>query len=130
MKKAIALFSFILTAFFAPALAQDQNMDPKVMLQRMTDRVKPDLMSTLKLDEKQAEKTIEAQFQWQRSKRELRMANDMNEEDRKNQNAEVDARRVKELKAIPLNDEQVKAVVAYFEEMRKQQAERRKQNGN
>ena len=44
MKKAIVFIPILLVVLMMSVHAQDQNIDPKVMLQRMTDRVKQNMM--------------------------------------------------------------------------------------
>jgi hypothetical protein len=66
MKKAIVFIPILLAVLMMSVHAQDQNIDPKVMLQRMTGRVKPDMMSKLKLTENRVEKAKNVQSQWQR----------------------------------------------------------------
>ena len=44
MINAIVFIPILLAVLMMSAHAQDQNTDPKVMLQRMTDRVKPNMM--------------------------------------------------------------------------------------
>lgn len=127
MKKLFLLLAVCTALIANTASAQNgQNADPKEMLQRMTERIKPELMQKTKLTDAQATKAIEVQFQWQRNKRELRMQTDLSEEKRKTRNEEINNVRNEELLAMGLNKEQITSVIEFFEEQRKQQMEKRK----
>lgn len=127
MKKLFLLLAVCTALIANTASAQNgQNADPKEMLQRMTERIKPELMQKTKLTDAQATKAIEVQFQWQRNKRELRMQTDLSEEKRKTRNEEINNVRNEELLAMGLNKDQITSVIEFFEEQRKQQMEKRK----
>ena len=106
------------------------NADPAAMLQRMKERVKPQLIEKTKITDAEADKVIDAQFAWQRGSRDIRMDETLNDEQKKTRNAELDVKRNAAFAAVPLTEEQLKSVNEFFEEMRKQQAERRKNGGN
>jgi hypothetical protein len=59
----------------------------------------------------------------------MRSLRDLNEEDRKKQTEELQAAENKEFGAIPLTEDQVKAVNNFFDEQRKQMQQQRQQNG-
>lgn len=119
MKKVILFFLFVLG--FSLSYAQ-QGGDPAVMLQRMKDRQRPELVEKAKITEAEADKVIEINFE---ARQQLRGLRDLSEEDRKKKLDEVNAGLEKKFKAIPLTDEQVKSVQAYFEERRKEMQQRR-----
>lgn len=96
------------------------------MLQRMKERIKPQLVEKAKLTDAEADKVIEINFDARQQMRGLR---DLSPEDRKKKMDEVNAGLVEKYKAIPLTEEKVNSVVAYFEEQRKQMQERRAGNG-
>src|SRR5215218_9255458 len=130
MKKLFLLVFLFTTMYTTKALAQGGgNGDPAAMMQRMKERVKPALIEKTKLTDAQADKVIEISFDHQRKRREIRMDQALSDEDKTKKNAEINEAQNKELKAIPLTDEQVKEVNAFFEELRKQQMEQRKNNG-
>ena len=123
MKKLFVLVAFLTTVYTMGANAQQQGGgDPSGMLQRYKERVKPQLIEKAKLTEAQADQVIEISFKYRSKMRGLR---DLNEDDRKKMMEELDGAQNKEIKAIPLTDDQAKAVSELFEELRKQQ---RKQN--
>ncbi|HEY1114993.1 MAG TPA: hypothetical protein VGE66_15595 [Chitinophagaceae bacterium] len=119
MKKVILFLLFIVG--FSVSYAQ-QGGDPAVMLQRMKERQRPELVEKARITEAEADKVIEISFE---SRQELRGLRELGEEDRKKKLDEVNAGLAKKFKAIPLTDEQVKSVQAYFEERRKQMQQRR-----
>jgi len=130
MKKLFLLILVFSTVYTSQAFAQGgTERDPAAMMQRMKERVKPGLIEKTKLTDAQADKVIEISFDHQRKRREIRMDQALSDEDKTKKNAEINEAQNKELKAIPLTDEQVKEVNAFFEELRKQQMEQRKNNG-
>lgn len=131
MKKLFFLL-VLFTALISTNVFAQQNgdRDPAAMMQRMKDRIKPSLIEKTKLTDAQADKVIEINFANQRKRRELRMDQTLSEEDRTKKNAELQDNQNKELKAIPLTDDQVKDVNSFFEEMRKEQMQRRQAGGN
>jgi Spy/CpxP family protein refolding chaperone len=127
MKKLLVLVALITTVYVTKADAQQQGGgDPAAMMQRYKDRVKPQLVEKTKITDAQADKVIEIMFNYRSKMRSLR---DLNEEDRKKQSAELQAAENKEFSAIPLTEDQVKAVNDFFEEQRKQMQQQRQQNG-
>lgn len=97
------------------------NGDPAAMMARMKERIKPQLIEKVKLTDAQADKVVEINFETQRQRRELR---ELGEDERKKKSAELDAERNKKFAAIPLTEEQVKGVNAFFEEMRRNMPQR------
>lgn len=107
------------------ASAQQGGRDTTGMFARMKERLKPQLIEKTKVTDAQADKVIEINLE---SRQQLRGLRDMSEEDRKKKMDEVKAENHKKYKAIPLTDEQVKAVDEFFEEQRKNMQQR--QGGN
>jgi hypothetical protein len=96
----------------------------------MKDRIKPSLIEKTKLTDAQADKVIEINFSNQRKRRDIRMDQTLTDEERTKKNAELQESQNAALKAIPLTDDQVKDVNSFFEEMRKEQMQRRQGSGN
>ena len=126
MKKLFALLVFMGSLFIAQA--QQGGGDPAAMLQRMKERVKPQLVEKTKITDAQADKAIEITFNVQRQKREIRMNDGLSLEEKTKRSVAVDEARDADLKKIPLSDDEVKSVVAFFEDMRKQQMQQRRQD--
>ncbi|MDB5252445.1 MAG: hypothetical protein JWP27_1614 [Flaviaesturariibacter sp.] len=126
MKKLLILAAFFLFITSLNANAQQGGGDPAAMAQRMKERVKPQLIEKVKLTDDQAEKVLDINLDIRSKMREFR---DLSPEDRQKKGAELDVDRDKRYKAIPLTDDQVKAVNAFFDDMRKQQAEQRRNGG-
>lgn len=120
MKKVFALLTFVFCCAATTVIAQPpgggMQMDPAAMLQRMKERVKPQLIEKVKLTDEQADKILEAQVWAQGQMRGLR---DLAEDQRAAKMKEVTEEKEKKWKAIPLTDDQIKATNAFFEEMRK-----------
>ena len=109
---------------------QNGDRDPAAMMQRMKDRIKPSLIEKTKLTDAQADKVIEINFSNQRKRRDIRMDQTLTDEERSKKNAELQETQNAALKAIPLTDDQVKDVNSFFDEMRKEQMQRRQGTGN
>lgn len=117
MKRWITFFAFIVAMCTTSAVyAQPGGGDPQAMLARMKERVKPELMEKAKLTDAQADKVVELQFE---SRQQTRGFRDMSEDERKKKTDEINADLEKKYKAIPLTAEQIKAVQAYYEDMRR-----------
>jgi len=110
MKKLITLAFFALLCSITSVHAQGGGgqMDPAQMLEMMKQRIKPQLIEKTKLTDAQADKVLEIQL-W--SQGEMRGMRELSEEER--------AEKTKKFKAIPLTDDQIKAVNDFYEEMRK-----------
>jgi hypothetical protein len=132
MKKLFFLLVLFTTVYTSKVVAQQNSgdRDPAAMMQRMKERIKPSLVEKTKLTDAQADKVIEINFSNQRKRREIRMDQTLSDEERGKKNAELQEIQNKELKAIPLTDDQVKDVNTFFEEMRKEQMQRRQGSGN
>jgi hypothetical protein len=125
MKKILVLF-FLFVAMLGAAHAQQGGGDSTAMMQRMKERLKPQLMEKVKLTEAEADKVVQINFEARQQMRGLR---DLGEEERKKKMDEINTGLAKKFKAIPLTDEQVKSVQAFFEEQR-QQMQQRRNNSN
>jgi Spy/CpxP family protein refolding chaperone len=126
MKKLFLLIALFTTVYVTNANAQQGGGDPAAMMQRYKDRVKPQLVEKTKITDAQADKVIEIMFN---SRSKMRGLRDLSEDDRKKQLEQIQADQNKEYKAIPLTDDQIKAVNDFFEEQRKQMQQQRQQNG-
>jgi Spy/CpxP family protein refolding chaperone len=126
MKKLLVLVALFTTVYVTQAHAQQgAGTDPAAMRERYKERIKPMLVEKAKITDAQADKVIEISFNYRTKMRGLK---DLSEEDRKKQFEQLQADQVKEFKAIPLTEDQVKAVNEFFEEQRKQM-QQRQQNG-
>lgn len=121
MKKLIvlaALFTALLST--TTAIAQGgPGGDPAQMRQRMIERVKPQLLEKTKISDTEADKVLDIYLAAQPQRREIRMDNAMSDEEKAKKMAAIDEESAKKYKAIPLKDEQVKAVGDFFDDMRK-----------
>lgn len=126
MKKIFFLLAFIASVFTTSVFAQAESAE--AMQQRMKDKIKPELVSKTGITEAQADKVIDITFSLQRQRRQVRMDQAISEDEKTKRYAEIDAARDKEYSAIPLTEEQIKAVNGFFEDIRKQQ--RKGQPGN
>jgi hypothetical protein len=120
MKKLLLVFAVVAALYTTSAAAQGGG-DPVARAQQMKERMKPMLVEKVKLTDDQANKVLDINMEVRQKMREFR---DLSPEDRKTKAAELDIDRDKKYKAIPLTDDQVKAVNEFFDEMRKQQAQR------
>lgn len=120
MKKLLLAFA-VVAALYTTDVAAQGGGDPAARAQQMKERMKPMLVEKVKLTGEQADKVLDINMEVRQKMREFR---DLSPEDRKTKAAELDADRDKKYKAIPLTDDQVKAVNEFFDEMRKQQAQR------
>jgi hypothetical protein len=91
------------------------GMTPEQRAERQK-QMKTDLVAKAKISEAEAEKVMQIQMD---SRQALRGLRDLSQEDRQKKMDEVKAENMKKFKAIPLTDEQVKAVDAFYEEQRK-----------
>jgi Spy/CpxP family protein refolding chaperone len=131
MKKLLALVAVFTTVLLSNANAQQGNgnggnFDPAAMKARYVERVKPQLIEKTKLTDAQADKVIDINFEARSKMRGLR---DLSEDDRKKKMDEVQTDINKQYKAIPLTDDQIKAVNDFFEEQRKQMQQQRQNGG-
>jgi lipopolysaccharide export LptBFGC system permease protein LptF len=127
MKKIFLFIAFLSTVFSSSVFAQN-NENAEAMLNRLKERIKPQLVEKAKITEAQADRVIETNFALQRQRRQIRMDQALSQEEKANRNLSIDAARDKEFSAIPLTAEQVKAVNAFFEEDARQQRQGRRNN--
>ena len=110
---------FFLTVIFATSLsqvsAQQGHPSPEQVIEMMKQRVKPGLIEKTKITDAQADKVIET-LVWAQGQ--MRGMRDMSQEEREKKMKEVNDERTKKFKAIPLTEDQVKAVNQYLDEMR------------
>ena len=118
MKKLVLLLT-LFTALFINANAQ--GGDPAAREARMKE-MKAQLIEKAKLSETQADKVIEINTA---SRDQMRGLRDLSEADRAKKLEEIQADLSKKFKAIPLTDDQVKAVNDYMAERRKQMQQQR-----
>jgi Spy/CpxP family protein refolding chaperone len=128
MKKLLVLVAVFTTVLLSNANAQqgNGNFDPAQMAQRYKERVKPQLIEKVKLTDAQAEKVCDIQLA---SRQQMRGLRDLSEDDRKKKIDEIQADNNKQYKAIPLTDDQIKAVNEFMDEMRKQMQQQRQNGG-
>lgn len=128
MKKLLVLVAVFTTVLLSNANAQggNGNFDPAAMKARYLERTKPALMEKTKLTSEQADKVLD--INWEaRSK--MRGMRDLSEDDRKKKMEEAQTEANKQYKALPLTDDQIKAVNDFFEEQRKQMQQQRQNGG-
>ncbi len=125
MKKVLALVALVLIASFNTIMAQPpgggQQMDPAQMLEMMKQRVKPQLIEKTKITDAQADKVLEIQVGSQGAMRGMR---ELSDEDRMAKIKSIREENNKKFKAIPLTDDQIKAVNDFYDEMRKNRGQR------
>jgi len=125
MKKIIALLTIVgciaTTSVMAQGGGGGQQMDPAQMLEMMKQRIKPQLIEKTKLSDAEADKVLEIQLWAQSQGRGLR---DLSEDERAAKQKETADERKKKMKAIPLTDDQIKAVDDFYEEMRRNRPQR------
>ena len=131
MKKIIALLAMVLCCSMTTLMAQGggQQMTPEQRMERMKTMYKPQLTEKAKITEAEADKVIEILADIQPKMRPIMMDQTMSQEDKEQKIAELNVDRDKRLKAIPLNDDQVKAVIATIDEIRKNMQNRPRGGG-
>lgn len=112
MKKLILFLCFVAMGF---TQVNAQGGDPAAREARLKE-MKAELVTKAKITEAEADKVMEINAG---NREKMRGWRDLSEEDRKKLIDEITAENTKKYKAIPLSDEQVKAVNAFFEERRK-----------
>ena len=121
MKK-ILMLVLICSGLFSTAMYA-QHSD-HAMLQQMKEKQKPGLVAKAGLTEAQADKVIEINLELRHSM--MTGIREMNDEDRAKKIAEFKAAKEKRYSEIPLTPEQIKAVYAYYDEMKKHMPEKPK----
>ena len=102
--------------------------DPAQMRQRMAERIKPQMIEKTKITDAEAEKVLDIYMAAMPQRRDIRMDNSLSEEEKAKKIAALNEESAKKYKAIPLTDEKVKALDEFFEEMRKNNQNRRPNN--
>jgi hypothetical protein len=120
MKKLFAILSVCVLISISNVQAQQGQGggDPAAIMQRMKDRIKPQLIEKAKLTDAEADKVIEITFESRTAMRELRNSN-LTDEERKKKLDEIQAANNKKYKEIPLTDEKIKAVNDIYAEQRR-----------
>jgi len=128
MKKLLVLVAVFTTVLMTNANGQqgNGNFDPAAMKARYLERTKPALIEKTKLTSEQADKVMD--INWE-ARMKMRGTRDLSEEERKKKMDEAQAEADKQYKAIPLTDDQIKAVKDFFEEQRKQMQQQRQNGG-
>ena len=117
MKKLFVLVAVFTTILISSASAQGGgNFDPAAMKARYLETSKPALVEKTKLTSEQADKVLE--INWTEVRMKTRGLRDLSEEERTKKRTEAQAEANKQYKAIPLTDDQVKAVNEFFEQQR------------
>lgn len=126
MKKLFVLVAVFTTMLLSNANAQGGNFDPAAMKARYLERTKPALIEKTKLSAEVADKVLE--INWE-ARQKLRGLRDLSDDERKKKQDEAQTETNTKYKAIPLTDEQIKAVNDFFEEQRKQMQQQRQNGG-
>ncbi len=108
--------------------AQQGGGDPETMKQRMKERVKPLLIEKTKLSDLQADKVIDIQFEASKHKKEVRNDQSLGDPDKKKKVEAINADVAEKMKAIPLTEAEVKSVMDFYEEMRKNMQQKKEGN--
>lgn len=128
MKKLLVLVAVFTTVLMSNANAQqgNGNFDPAAMKARYVERTKPQLIEKTKLTAEQADKVLD--INWD-ARMKMRGMRDLSQEERQKKMDDAQAEADKQYKAIPLTDDQIKAVKDFFEEQRKQMQQQRQNGG-
>lgn len=119
------LFAALFAATTSSAQGGPGGMSPEQRAERMK-QVKADLVAKAKITEDEAEKVMQIQ---QESRSGMRGFRDMTPEERQKKMEEIRTDNQKKFKAIPLTDDQVKAVDAFYDEQMKRMMNRAGGNG-
>lgn len=114
-----ALFAALATVSVS-AQGGPGSMTPEQRAERMK-QMKTDLIAKAKITDAEADKVMQIQ---QESRAGMRGLRDLSPEERQKKLDEIKAENTKKFKAIPLTDDQVKAVDAFFEEQMKRMMNR------
>lgn len=126
MKKLLVLVAVFTTVLLSNANAQGGNFDPAAMKARYLERTKPALIEKTKLSSEVADKVLE--INWE-ARQKLRGTRDLSDDERKKKQDEAQTEANTKYKAIPLTDDQIKAVNDFFEEQRKLMQQQRQNGG-
>ena len=99
--------------------------DPEAMKARMKERMKPMLVQQAGVSDAEADKILDINFDFQMKSRPIRMDQSLSEDDKKKKMKEAEDARDASMKAIPLTEEKLAKIKAFYDEMRKRQQEGR-----
>lgn len=125
MKKMLASILATFALLFTLHAQPPGGGDPEAMRARMKERIKPMLIEQVKVSDAEADKIIDASFDFQMKSRPIRMDQSLSDDDKSKKMKELEAARDKAYKAIPLTDEKIAAVNAFYDEMRKRMQQQR-----
>jgi hypothetical protein len=127
MKKLLVMVAVFTTVLVSTASAQggNGNFDTAAMRARYLS-MKPALIEKTKITDAQADKVLD--INWQ-SRSKMRGMRDLSQEERQKKMNDVRADVNQQYKAIPLTDDQIKAVNDFFDEQRKQMQQQRQNGG-
>jgi polyhydroxyalkanoate synthesis regulator phasin len=117
MKKIIGVLLAVFTMHIA--FAQPSGMNVERMKERLKERLVPELVSKAKITEKEADKVVDILVVFQQEAGKLRRDESLSEDDRRAQLQDLRDKRNKQLKDIPLTDEQLKAVKEIIDDMQR-----------
>jgi hypothetical protein len=118
MKKLFVLVALFTTVYINNANAQDKPAgDPSAMVDKIKEKLKPELMQKADLTEAEATRALDIHFTY--AKR-LRHFDNAPAAEKQKQTDVITAAENKELTAIPLTAEKIKAVNEFFAEQKKQ----------
>lgn len=92
-----------------------QQQDPAARMEKMKERMKPELIEKAHITDAQADKVLEISMDYRQKMRGLR---ELPDNERKPKYEQLMVEQSKAFKAIPLTDEQLVAVNTYFSELR------------
>jgi hypothetical protein len=125
MKKLFSILVAMTALVFSLQAQPPGGGDPEAMKARMKERIKPMLVQQAGVSDVEADKILDINFDFQMKSRPIRMDQSLSEDDKKKKMKEAEDARDASMKAIPLTDEKMAKVKAFYEEMRKRQQEGR-----
>jgi hypothetical protein len=125
MKKLFSILVAMTALVFSLQAQPPGGGDPEVMKARMKERIKPMLVQQAGVSDAEADKILDINFDFQMKSRPIRMDQALSEDDKKKKMKEAEDARDASMKAIPLTEEKMAKVKAFYEEMRKRQQEGR-----
>lgn len=117
MKKIIGVLLALFTMHIA--FAQPSAMNGERIKERLKERLVPELVSKAKITENEAGKVVDILVNFQLDAGKLRRDESLSEDDRRAQLQDLRDKRNKQLKDIPLTDEQLKAVKEIIDDMQR-----------
>ena len=125
MKKLFSILVAMIALVFSLQAQPPGGGDPEAMKARMKERIKPMLVQQAGVSDAEADKILDINFDFQMKSRPIRMDQALSEDDKKKKMKEAEDARDAAMKAIPLTEEKMVKVKAFYEEMRKRQQEGR-----